>query len=133
MFTRNLVFSLKNEKILRFPTQEVFIIFLWNFIMCFTWKCLQKVVWKCFCFLSKNIMKYIKDLISTHFVKQGFPVSFMQSKLFKQPPISDDHSSKTTNDVPAQANSHTIVPMWDDHLFNKTSDHFLSLKWKMLV
>ena len=48
----------------------------------------------------------------------------LQSNLFKQPPLEDNHSSKSTNAESAQANFHAIVTVEDDLLSNATSDHF---------
>ena len=51
----------------------------------------------------------------------------LQSNLFNQPPLYDDHLSKATAAESVQANSHTVVTVWVDHLSNATSDLFFSL------
>ena len=48
----------------------------------------------------------------------------LHSNLPKQPPLQDDHLSKSTNAESAQANSYTIIIVQDDHLPNETSDQF---------
>ena len=54
----------------------------------------------------------------------------LQSNLLRRSPLSDDHSSKTTNAESAPANSRTIVTVSDGHLFNATSDHFFVSQMK---
>ena len=41
---------------------------------------------------------------------QELPNDFIQSNLFKRPPLSDNYSSKRIHVEPNQANSHTIIP-----------------------
>ena len=48
----------------------------------------------------------------------------LQSDLLKLPPLWDGHWSKATNAKSAQASSHAVVTIWDDHMSNVTSGHF---------
>ena len=60
-------------------------------------------------------------------------ITKIQSNLFKGPPLSDNHLSKMTNTESAQANSHIIITVQDNHLSNATRYHFFVSQMKKIL
>ena len=55
----------------------------------------------------------------------AFLWSISYSKMKYSQTCSNNHSSKMTNLEFPQANPHTVVTVWDNHLSNAASDHFV--------